>query len=172
VVKGNAASASKRFVVWASNKRIDVWALNWCTTCPPTLHSVGAFVVVAAAPDVKRSAVLILSEDPLAAALIGAAVELTGLEPTFPAAQDQPREALLRERPGLVLLDCDHATCGPNFVGPAMMTGARVILVTSGRNRGDGGSVASQFGLRSLALPADVAAIAEALRAELEAAGR
>ena len=171
MVKGNAANASKGFVVWASNKRIDVCAGNWCTTCPPTLHSVGALVVVAAAPDVKGSAVLIFSEDPLSAALIGAAVELIGLEPTFPGAGDQPREALLRERPRLVLLDCDHSACGPGFVGPAMMTGARVMLVTSRRNRRDGGHVASQLGLRSVVLPADVASIAEALRAELEGAG-
>jgi hypothetical protein len=133
----------------------------------------GFFVVVAAAPDVKRSVVLIFSEDPLAAALIGAAVELVGFEPAFPTDGELPRDALLRERPGLVLVDCDHdAACAPSFFGPAQMTGARVMLVGSRRTRRDAADVASRFGLRAITLPADLHTVADLLRAELEAAGR
>jgi hypothetical protein len=122
---------------------------------------------------VKRSAVLIFSEDPLTAALIGAAVDLVGFEPAFPADGEPPRDALLRERPRLVLVDCDHeAACGPNFFGPVLMTGARVMLVGSRRTRRDATALASRFGLHAITLPADVATIANLLRAELEAAGR
>ena len=121
----------------------------------------------------KRSVVLIFSEDPFAAALIGAAVDLVGFEPTFPTDGELPRGALLRERPGLVLVDCDHdAACSPSFFGPALMTGARVLLVGSHRTRAQATEVAARFGLRALTLPADLAAIADLLRAELEAAGR
>ncbi|MDQ3950360.1 MAG: hypothetical protein M3282_08430, partial [Gemmatimonadota bacterium] len=85
----------------------------------------------------KRSAVLIFSEDPLAAALIGAAAELVGFAPTFPTHAESPRDALLRERPRLVLVDCDHeAACSPSFFGPVLMTGARVMLIASRRTRG------------------------------------
>jgi hypothetical protein len=121
---------------------------------------------------VSRSAVLIFSEDPLAAALIGAAVELAGLEPAFATDGESPRAALLRVRPRLVLMDCDHAACGPSFFGPVLMTGARVLLVGSRRNHGDARELAARFGLRAIMLPADLAAIADLLRAELEAAGR
>jgi hypothetical protein len=122
---------------------------------------------------VKRSAVLIFSEDPLAAALIGAAVELVGFHPAFPTNGEPPREALLRHRPGLVLVDCDHETaCGPNFFGPVMMTGARVLLVDSRRTRRDATALADRFGLRAITLPADVEVIATLVRVELEAVGR
>ncbi len=116
---------------------------------------------------------MIFSEDPLAAALIGAAVELVGFEPAFPTGEESPRDALLRERPGLVLVDCDYdAACGPNFFGPVLMTGARLMLIGSRRTRRDASDVATRFGLRAIALPADLEAIADLLRAELEAAGR
>jgi hypothetical protein len=163
-VKSEAASASGR---------IDVRPSKWCTSCRLSLHSVGSFLAVAAAPDVKRSVVLILSEDPLAAALIGAAVELVGFEPTFPTDGESPRDALLRERPGLVLVDCDHeAACGPSFFGPVLMTGARGLLVGSRRTRRDVTELAAEFGLRALTLPAKLETIADLMRAELEAAGR
>jgi hypothetical protein len=116
---------------------------------------------------------LIFSEDPLAAALIGAAVELVGFEPTFPTDAESPRDALLRERPRLVLVDCDHdAACGPSFFGPVLMTGARVLLVGSRRTRRDASEIAARFGLRAVRLPANLETIADLLRAELEAAGR
>lgn len=119
-----------------------------------------------------RSAVLIFSEDPLAAALIGAAVELTGLQPSFPADGEPPRDALLRARPRLVLVDCDHAACGQSFLGPALMTGARMMVVGSGRSRRSASEIASRFGVRAITLPTEVEMIADALRAELAEAGR
>jgi hypothetical protein len=130
-------------------------------------------VVVAAAPDVIRSAVLIFSEDPLAAALIGAAVELVGFEPVYPLNRESPREALLRKRPPLVLVDCDHdAACRPSFFGPALMTGARVILLSARRAQRDPASIATHFGLRAIRMPADLESIAAVLTTELEATGR
>src|SRR4029077_4532677 len=57
--------------------------------------------------DVSRNVVLVLSSDPLAAALPGAAIELAGHAPTFQQADESPRGALLRLRPALVVIDCD-----------------------------------------------------------------
>ena len=117
-----------------------------------------------------RSAVLIFSEDPLAAALIGAAVELMGFEPAFASDPEAPRTALLRVRPRLVLVDCDHeGACAPGFIGPALMTGARVVLIGSRRSRRDPRALAASFGLGAMTLPAGFDAIADLLRAELEA---
>ena len=116
---------------------------------------------------------MIFSEDPLAAALIAAAVELVGFEPAFPTNGELPRDALLRERPRLVLVDCDHdAACAASFFGPVLMTGARAMLLGSRRTRRDATEVASRFGLRAITLPADLETIADLLRAELEMAGR
>jgi hypothetical protein len=114
---------------------------------------------------------LIFSEDPLAAALLGAAVETAGFRPAFSTDGDSPRDALLRARPSVVLVDCEHAgACAPSFIGPALMTGARVVLTGSPRSRRDPRELARSFGLRAITLPADVEAIAQVLRAELEAA--
>ena len=77
----------------------------------------------------RPKSVLILSADPVVAALLGAAVELQNFTPLFADADESPREALLRLRPRLVLVDCQHGTaCADAFFGPAMMTGARIIV--------------------------------------------
>jgi hypothetical protein len=116
---------------------------------------------------------LIFSEDPLAAALLGAAVELVGFRPAFPADDDSPRSVLLRVRPGVVLVECDHeAACAPSFFGPALMIGARVVLAGSLRTGRDPRALASSFGLGTITLPCELEALAQALGADLESAGR
>lgn len=116
---------------------------------------------------------MIFSEDPLTAALIGAAVELTGFEPAYPMARESPREALLRRRPPLVLVECDHADAGrPSFFGPALMTGARVVLFSSRRSGRDPIPIATRYGLSVIRLPATLESIAAVLETELESARR
>lgn len=84
----------------------------------------------------SRNDVLILSVDPLAAALLGAAVELVGHQPRYSEPHEAPREALRRVRPRAVLIDGEHAdACAEAFVGPALMTGARLLVFEA---RGDG----------------------------------
>jgi hypothetical protein len=106
--------------------------------------------------DVSRHAVLILSADPLAAALLGAAVELAGHVPHFVRQGEPARDALLRVRPRLVLVDCDHdESCTDEFVGPALMTGARVMLFRSRRTERDRTAFASRLSLRVVEMPAE-----------------
>jgi hypothetical protein len=98
--------------------------------------------------------VLILSSDPLAAALLGAAVELAGYAPSFSREGEPPRAALLRLRPRLVLVDCDHEdACTDAFVGPAIMTGAKVLLFRSRRSRRDVADLAARLQVTSVELP-------------------
>ena len=86
----------------------------------------------------SRHPVLVLSPDPLAAALLGAAIELAGHVPRFPQPDEVARTALLRVRPRLVVIDCDHQDgCSDAFIGPALMTGSRVLLFRSRRTRRD-----------------------------------
>jgi hypothetical protein len=96
----------------------------------------------------------VLSSDPLAAALLGAAIELAGLAPRFPQPAESPRNALLRVRPRLVVIDCDHEeACAEGFVGPALMTGSRVVLFRSRRTRRDVSEMANRLGLRTIEMP-------------------
>jgi hypothetical protein len=105
---------------------------------------------------VSRHAVLIFSADPLAAALLGAVVELAGHAPHFPQHEEAARGALLRVRPRLVLIDCDHEeTCSEAFVGPALMTGAAVLLCRSHRTRRDTREFAARLRLGVVSLPDD-----------------
>ena len=106
--------------------------------------------------DVSQQAVLIFSADPLAAALLGALVELTGHAAHFQREDEAARGALMRVRPRLVLIDCDHEeTCADVFIGPALMTGAQVILYRSRRTRQETHEFAGRLGLRVVELPRD-----------------
>lgn len=104
----------------------------------------------------SRHDVLILSADALAAALLGAAVELAGHQPHFPQADEVARAALRRVRPRLVMLDCgdDHA-CSEAFVGPVLMTGTQLLLFDSPGHAAGGVDVARRLGLDIVHLPDD-----------------
>ena len=82
-------------------------------------------------------AALILSHDAVAAALIGSAAELAGLEPTFPGPGEAARDALRRIRPACVLADCARQDASTEtFIGPAMMMGARVAVFCASHDTG------------------------------------
>jgi len=115
---------------------------------------------------VSRTSILILSADPLAAALLGAAVELTGFTPRFAVANESPRSALLRIRPALVLIDRDdQEACTDAFIGPALMAAARVVIFHSPRSTGRPGSWPA---VRTVVLPLDVDELARVLSEELD----
>jgi hypothetical protein len=115
--------------------------------------------------DVSFHAVLILSSDPLAAALLGAAVELAGHVPHFQRKDESARNALLRVRPRLVLVDCDHEEgCTDEFVGPALMTGARVLLFRSQRTHRNMNEFATRLSLRIVDMPSEHDALTALLR--------
>ena len=100
--------------------------------------------------------VLVFSTDPLAGALLAAAAELAGYEPVFPRDRERPRDALLRTRPALALVDCDHdEACTEEFFGPAMMMNAGVAIFNSSRSRRTLEPIADAFGVTMFALPID-----------------
>ena len=102
----------------------------------------------------SRDPILVLSADPLAAALLGAAVELAGYAPRFPLPEESARTALIRVRPRLVLVDCDHEeACTDEFVGPALMTGSKVLLFRSRRTKRDVSEFAERLELLVLEMP-------------------
>ena len=102
----------------------------------------------------NRHPVLVLSSDPLASALLGAAIELAGHAPRFPESPEAARAALLRIRPRLVLIDCDHEDgCSDAFIGPALMAGSRVLLFKSRRTRRDVTELTGRLGVHVIDMP-------------------
>lgn len=102
----------------------------------------------------SRNDVLIISTDPLAAALLGAAVELVGHQPRFSEPDEAPREALRRVRPRAVLIDGEHAdACTESFIGPALMTGARLLVFEAGGGDKRGAALARRAGIDVVRLP-------------------
>jgi DNA-binding NtrC family response regulator len=115
------------------------------------------------------SVVLIFSADPLGAALLGAAVELAGHTPHFPQAGESARAALRRVRPRIALVDCDHEdACTEAFIGPAVMTGARVLLFRSRRTRREVGDLADRLRVEVIEMPVDHEALSRRIQALLE----
>ena len=102
--------------------------------------------------------VLIVATDPLAGALLGAAVELAGYVPLFPREGESARDSLRRGKPCAVLVDCDSEdACGGAFFGPALMLGAKIAVFTSSRSVRELQPVAEEFGVRVFDLPIDFA---------------
>ena len=102
------------------------------------------------------SVVLIVATDPLAGALLGAAVELAGYAPVFPLEGEPARDALRRSKPCAVLVDCDSDdACGESFLGPAIMMGASIAIFTSTRSRRTLEPIADEYGVRTFELPID-----------------
>lgn len=86
--------------------------------------------------------------------------------PHFARPGEPPRGALLRIRPALVLADCDHPeSCSEEFIGPAIMTGARVLLFRSRRTVRDMSDLAARVDVRVVDMPADHEALTSILRA-------
>jgi hypothetical protein len=89
--------------------------------------------------------------------------------PNFAGDDERVRAALLRVRPRLILVDCDHEeACTDEFVGPAIMTGARVILFRSNRSIADRTEFSDRLGLRVVDMPKEHDSITELLGEMLE----
>jgi DNA-binding NtrC family response regulator len=72
---------------------------------------------------------LILSHDPLAAALLGGLVETLGYPVQYRQPPESAESALRRLRPRICLVDCtDPLSCREEFIRRAMMRGVCVIV--------------------------------------------
>ena len=104
------------------------------------------------------SGVLIVATDPLAGALLGAAVELAGYLPVFPREGESARDALRRAKPCAILVDCDSDdACSESFFGPALMLGATIAIFTSSRSRRTLEPIAARYGVRLFEVPIEFA---------------
>ncbi len=80
-------------------------------------------------PPRPASTVLVLSHDAVAAALLGALVEILGYAVRFRRAPESPDDAVRRVRPRIALIDCeDPLSCTDEIVGRASMRGVSCVI--------------------------------------------
>jgi hypothetical protein len=119
------------------------------------------------------TAALILTSDTLIGALIGAAIDLAGVRPAFPADGESPRDALRRIRPGIVLIDGADALANNEAVlGPALMTRARVFIIATAKRAEQLASLASRYDLSFVIVPRDLDRLATIVQAAPPSASR
>ena len=108
--------------------------------------------------------VLILAREEVVAALLGMLVEIKGLQPRFLGSAEPAEDAILRDRPRAVIIDCDHPDCDA-LLEIIRMAGALPILFSPSRMQPELRSVADRHGLRSFTLPTDVDTFGKILEA-------
>jgi DNA-binding NtrC family response regulator len=99
--------------------------------------------------------VLILAREEVVAALLGMMVELRGLKPKFLGRSEAAEDAVLREKPRTVIIDCDHPDCRDSLVEAIMRAGAVPVLFSPFRMQSEVRSVAARHGIKSFTLPTD-----------------
>jgi DNA-binding NtrC family response regulator len=99
--------------------------------------------------------VLILAREEVVAALLGMMVELRGLSPRFLGRTEAAEDAILREKPSTVIIDCDHPDCRDSLVEAIMQAGAVPVLFSPFRMQSEVRSVAARHGVKSFTLPTD-----------------
>src|SRR5262245_41886936 len=73
--------------------------------------------------------ILILSADPVAAALLGALIETLGCPVAFGRPTETPDQSIRRVRPKVCFVDCaDPRVCSEETLGRAAMRGASVVI--------------------------------------------
>jgi DNA-binding NtrC family response regulator len=107
--------------------------------------------------------VLILAREEVVAALLGMMVELRGLKPRFLGRSETAEDAIVREMPRTVIIDCDHPDCRDSLVEAIMRAGAVPVLFSPFRMQSEVRSAAARHGVRSFTLPTDIDTFARML---------
>ena|SRR5690242_1814508 len=116
----------------------------------------------------REQLLLILSHDPLAAALLGALVETLGYQVKFARPPESPDDSLRRVKPRICLVDCtDPESCRAEFFGRATMRGICVIIFGAPAALEEVRELARADNIEMLFMPPDI----EALEAVLQRAG-
>lgn len=111
--------------------------------------------------------ILVLSTDPVAAALLGALVETLGFVVHFAGATESADQSIRRARPRVLLVDCaDPVSCSREVLGRAAMRGVAVVIFGTGEALGRVRELVHEHQLDTLLMPPD----AQTLRATLERA--
>jgi hypothetical protein len=116
------------------------------------------------------STILVIAKEPLIQTLMCSMVELSGHRSTQPHGDETIVAAILRVRPRLLLLDCEHdGACEDGAYLAASSVGASVLLFTPARSHAEVADLAAVRGLPSMALPIRLHEFSETLQLSLEA---
>lgn len=99
--------------------------------------------------------VLILAREEVVAALLGLMVELHGFQPKFIDRSESVDDAIRQERPGAVLIDCDHPECTEALIKSIRELDSTPILFSPFRMQHEVREVAARHRVRSFTLPTD-----------------
>jgi DNA-binding response OmpR family regulator len=99
--------------------------------------------------------ILILAREEVVAALLGLMVELHGFQPKFIDKSLSVDDAIRLERPGAVLIDCDHPECSEALIQSIRHLDGTPILFSPFRMQQEVREVAARHGVRSFTLPTD-----------------
>src|SRR5829696_9143565 len=81
-------------------------------------------------------------------------VELDGYAPMFCAADEQPLNAIDRQRPDLVLLDCEHELAWDQAAMRAITkSGTRALLFSAMRSQREIEQIAARYSIPAFVLP-------------------
>lgn len=111
--------------------------------------------------------ILILSDDAVAAALLGALIETLGYSVKFARPPEDAEQTIRRVRPKVCLLDCDDPSrYGAELFGRAKMRGISVVIFGTSVALERLRALASEHSIDMLLVPPD----ADVLQATLERA--
>jgi hypothetical protein len=115
--------------------------------------------------------VLILSTDPVAAALLGALVETIGYLVRFYHPPESPDNTLRRTKPSVALVDCaDPTLMNDEVLGRARMRGISVLIFGSPDAVRRVSAIAHEHSLGAVVMPATSDMLDEALQTAVRAA--
>lgn len=112
---------------------------------------------------VSRSDVLIVSTDPVVAALLGASVELAGFSPVFSEGDEALEASLRRRAPAVVLADPRDDQWSEDAARAARAAGARIVLFGRQGERETLEALARATNARAITLPLAHAQLARLL---------
>lgn len=116
--------------------------------------------------------ILILSDDAVAAALLGALIETLGYPVKFARPPENAEQSIRRVRPKVCLLDCDDpASCSDELLGRATMRGISVVIFGTTTALERVRALASEHSIDTLLVPPEPDVLDATLRRALKKAG-
>ena len=115
-------------------------------------------------PKYGERAVLILSTDPLGAALLGALVETLDYNVRFASPRESPDDSFRQARPRVALIDAAYATgYADEVLGRAMMRGISVVIFGSAEACSRVRELALEHDFATLLMPPEVEELEQVL---------
>jgi CheY-like chemotaxis protein len=116
--------------------------------------------------------ILILSDDAVAAALLGALVETLGYPVRFARPPENTDQTIRRVRPKVCLLDCvNPAFCNDEVLGRAAMRRISVVIFGTSAALDRVRALALEHDIDMLLVPPDIAELDETLQRAIKTAG-